>query len=152
MPISFVLRTILGLATPLPQLPPISVPAPVRHAWEARDTGTAQWQAAADHSYEAIFTVHGVRTGTRYDAAGQLLETRVVIGSFDLPEPVRKAVIRELRRYHILESWRVDLPGKQPPQFVVECDNIRQAVTARFDANGQLLSRVARPTTHAGTR
>ena len=98
---------------------------------EATHSGAAKWEAAPDHSYEAVFTTHGVRTGIRYDAAGQVLETRVVIGSFDLPDPVKKAVIRDLRRYHILETWRVDLPGNRPPQFIVESDNIREAVTIR---------------------
>lgn len=143
------IRCFLALAAVRQQLPSINIPEPVRRAWEATYSGAAQWHAAPDHSYEAIFVVRGVRTGTRYNASGQLLETRVAIAAVDLPERVKKSVIRDLRGYHILEVWRVDPPGKQPSQFMVECDNRRGAVSARFDVNGKLVSRVAVPKTHA---
>ncbi|HEY3934358.1 MAG TPA: hypothetical protein VGL65_07025 [Gemmatimonadales bacterium] len=126
------------------QLPLSSVPDPVRRTWQASHTGASSWQAGPGHSYEAAFTARGVRTVIRYSNVGQVIETRTVIGSFDLPERVKTAVLKELRGYRILDTWRVDRRRGVPPQFVIDCNNISDALSIRFDEDGREASRAPR--------
>lgn len=122
----------------------LGVPASVRHAWSATYSGVAQWQRGPGHSYDAFFVVHGVRTAIRYADNGQVVETRTVIGSFDLPDLVKAAVLANLRGYQIAEVWRVKRLGRLPTQYVVDCDRDHEKYTVRFDADGTIVSREKR--------
>ncbi|HEY4320651.1 MAG TPA: hypothetical protein VGM77_05665 [Gemmatimonadales bacterium] len=146
MAMRLLMLVMASMATRLPaqQLTPDDVPLIVRHAWAATHQGAVIWHAGPGRTFEAWFTARDLTTRVHYTSTGALVETDVEIGAITMPGAVRAAVVRALRGVQLSESWRVDLAGGGTLYQVNGWQGTR-SVTARFGANGQLISRQVMP-------
>jgi hypothetical protein len=127
-------------------LKPSQVPPAIKQALQAKFPAvkSAEWKMKSDKNYEAEFTLNGVDTAVKFDAAGKWLETESTIPRSKVPQAVQDSVARHFSGYKVIETQTLQ-PFSGPLIYEIHVENAKEIAKAQFSADGAVLNQSAKP-------